>query len=178
MIDQYAGFFCTETFVLKFFYFYAGRITNLKHLTMPRLISYFSILILLFTVTSCADNQGGQAVKASETPQQVSSDVALNTELQTKLGSWLKKDVECYGIVVGYFADGSTLGKTVKCRVVAIKPDKIKMKTTESVSLLPGEGCDKIGLAYGDTWWEEDGDIFKTREEAESYLSTKGWTSK
>ncbi len=145
---------------------------------MSRLISYFSILIFLFTVTSCADNQGSQAVKASESPQQVSSDVALNSELQAKLGSWLKKDAECYGIVVGYFADGSTLGKSVKCRVVAIKPDKIKMKTIESVSLLPGEGCDKMGLAYGDTWWEEEGDIFKTREEAESYISDKGWTSK
>ncbi|MCA1740882.1 MAG: hypothetical protein LC630_00105 [Bacteroidales bacterium] len=117
-------------------------------------------------------------MKASETPQQVSSDVSLNSELQAKLGSWLKKDVECYGIVVGYFSDGSTLGKSVKCRVVAIKSDKIKMKTIESVSLLPGEGCDKMGLAYGDTWWEEEGDIFKTREEAESYLSDKGWTSR
>jgi hypothetical protein len=145
---------------------------------MSRLISYFSILIFLFTITSCADNQGSQAVKASEIPQQVSTDVALNSELQAKLGSWLKKDVECYGIVVGYFADGSTLGKSVKCRVVTIKPDKIKMKTIESVSLLPGEGCDKMGLAYGDTWWEEDGDIFKTREEAESYLRDKGWTAK
>lgn len=89
-----------------------------------------------------------------------------------------EKDVECYGIVVGYFADGSTLGKSVKCRVVAIKPDKIKMKTIESVSLLPGEGCDKMGLSYGDTWWEEEGDIFRTREEAEAYIRDKGWAAK
>ncbi len=115
---------------------------------------------------------------ASEAPVAVKSDAKLNPDLEAKLGSWLKKDVECYGIVVGYFADGSTLGKSVKCRVVAIKPDKIKMKTIESVSLLPGEGCDKMGLAYGDTWWEEEGDIFRTREEAETFIRDKGWTAR
>jgi len=144
---------------------------------MPRLISLFTSLLFLI-LTSCGSGQGEQVVKASETPGTVQSEVKLNPDLQAKLGSWLKKDAECYGIVVGYFADGSALGKAVKCKVVAINPDMIKMKTIESVSLLEGEGCDKMGLAYGDTWWEEEGDIFKTREEAEAYLSDKGWTSK
>lgn len=144
---------------------------------MPRLISFCTVLLLLFSA-SCGNTRSDQPVKASEPSGVVSSEVNLNSDLQTKVGSWLEKDAECYGIVVGYFADGSTLGKSVKCRVVAIKPEKIKMKTIESVSLLPGEGCDKMGLAYGDTWWEEDGDIFRTREEAEAYIRTKGWTKK
>jgi hypothetical protein len=126
--------------------------------------------------SSCADKKGGQEVRASETPQAVLTESVLNSDLEAKLGSWLRKDTECYGIVVGYFADGKTLGKAVKCRVVSIKPDKIKMKTVESVSLLEGEGCDKMGLAYGDTWWEEEGDIFRTREEAEAYIKSKGWS--
>lgn len=144
---------------------------------MRQLISFCSIFLLLFSV-SCGNTQSDQPVKASGTSGAVSSDVKLNSDLKAKVGSWLEKDTECFGIVVGYFADGSTLGKSVKCRVVAIKPDKIKMKTIESVSLLPGEGCDKMGLAYGDTWWEEDGDIFRTREEAEAYILAKGWTKK
>jgi hypothetical protein len=159
------------------FYFYGGRITNLKQNVMTRLISLFTVLFFLI-LASCGQRQGDQGVRASEASGAVKSEVKLDPELQAKLGSWLKKDVECYGIVVGYFADGSTLGKAVKCKVVAIKPDMIKMKTIESVSLLEGEGCDKMGLAYGDTWWEEEGDIFKTREEAEAFLSDKGWLSK
>lgn len=145
---------------------------------MPKFISLFSLLIVLFLATSCTNTGRDQKVTASESPAAIKSDAKLNPDLEAKLGSWLKKDVECYGIIVGYFADGSTLGKSVKCRVVAIKPDKIKMKTIESVSLLPGEGCDKMGLAYGDTWWEEEGDIFRTREEAEKYISDKGWTAR
>ena len=130
----------------------------------------------MILITSCVNRNEGGRVRASDTTQEIKAGGTLNEELQAKVGSWLKKDVECYGIVVGYFADGSTLGKSVKCRVVAIKSDKIKMKTIESVSLLPGEGCDKMGLAYGDTWWEEDGDIFRTREEAEAFIESKGWT--
>jgi len=160
------------------FYFYGGRITKNKLKAMSKFISLFSLLIFLLLATSCKNTGGDQKVTASEVPVAIESDAKLNADLDAKLGSWLKKDVECYGIVVGYFADGSTLGKSVKCRVVAIKPDRIKMKTIESVSLLPGEGCDKMGLAYGDTWWEEEGDIFRTREEAETYIREKGWTAK
>lgn len=144
---------------------------------MFRLISFVSVLFLLFSA-SCSTASNDQPVKASGSAGAISPDAKLNPDLQAKVGSWLVKDAECYGIVVGYFSDGSTLGKSVKCRVVAIKPDKIKMKTIESVSLLPGEGCDKMGLAYGDTWWEEDGDIFRTREEAEAYIQSRGWTRK
>ncbi len=145
---------------------------------MQKSIYSFVVLISFILITSCANTNEGEGVRASDTGQVVSGEVTLNSALKSKVGSWLEKDVECYGIVVGYFADGSNLGKSVKCRVVAIKPDKIKMKTIESVSLLPGEGCDKMGLAYGDTWWEEDGDIFRTREEAEAFLEAKGWSSK
>lgn len=144
---------------------------------MRKSILSLAALIVLIIITSCGNGQQTDTVRASDTSHEISQDVKLNSELQAKLGSWLEKDTECYGIVVGYFSDGSTLGKAVKCRVVGIKSDKIKMKTIESVSLLPGEGCDKMGLAYGDTWWEEDGDIFRTREEANAFLRDKGWYS-
>lgn len=143
---------------------------------MKKSIYLFVVLVSLILITSCGSSTEGEGVRASDTSQAISGSVSLNQDLQAKVGSWVNKDVECYGIIVGYFADGTTLGKSVKCRVAAIKSDKIKMKTIESVSLLPGEGCDKMGLAYGDTWWEEDGDIFRTREEAEAFIESKGWT--
>lgn len=145
---------------------------------MQKSICSIVVLISLIITTSCVNRNEGEGVRASDAAKEISGNVSLSDNLQAKVGSWLKKDVECYGIVVGFFSDGSTLGKSVKCRVVAIKPDKIKMKTIESVSLLPGEGCDKMGLSYGDTWWEEEGDIFRTREEAEAFIQEKGWSSK
>ena len=128
-------------------------------------------------VSSCADNSGSGKVTASTTSSGQSSDAVLNSELQKKVGSWVEKGVECYGIVIVNFNDGRTIGKPVKCKVVTIKPDKIRMKTVESVNLMESEGCNKLGLAYGDTWWEEEGDIFRTREEAEAYLVQKGWAT-
>lgn len=137
----------------------------------------FSLIAFALLAASCADNSGSQKVSASENNESLTTKGVLNDDLKAKL-AWVEKGTECYGIVVGYFSDGSTLGKAVKCRVIAIKPDKIRMKTVESVSLLEGEGCDKMGLAYGDTWWEEEGDLFRTREEADAYLKEKGWSSK
>lgn len=137
----------------------------------------FTVITITLLLGSCADNSSSQRVTASETTQAAGPDVALNPEMEARIG-WVEKGTECFGIVIGYFADGSTLGKAVKCVVVSVKPDKIKMKTIESVSLLEGEGCDKMGLAYGDTWWEEEGDIFKTREEAEAFIKEKGWSSR
>jgi len=93
----------------------------------------------------------------------------------SKAGPWVQKGLECYGIVIVNFNDGKTIGKSVKCKVMTVKPDKVKMKTIESVSLMESAGCDKLGLAYGDTWWETEGDIYKTREEADKILVEKGW---
>lgn len=143
---------------------------------MKRLFT-LQLIALLVLVVSCRQNPADQRVTAAMTNDTISQDVTLNAEMEKKIGSWVKKGTECYGIVVGYFADGSTIGKSVKCKVVAIKPDKVRMKTIESVKLLEGEGCDKMGLAYGDTWWEEEGDIFRTREEADAFLKEKGWLS-
>ncbi len=144
---------------------------------MSRGVICFTVLVLTVLAFSCKNSSGRQDIRVSTPEITNPAVIKLNTGLDEKLGSWLKKDTECYGIVVGFFADGSTIGKSVKCRIVAIRPDKIKMKTIESVSLLPGEKCDKMGLAYGDTWWEKEGDIFKTREEAETYIQEKGWSS-
>ena len=141
-------------------------------------IIVFTVIATALLLGSCTDKGSSQKVTASESTQTAGQDVALSPEMQARIGSWVKKGTECYGIVIGYFADGSTLGKSVRCVVVSVKPDKIKMKTIESVSLLEGEGCDKMGLAYGDTWWEEEGDIFKTREEAETFIKGKGWSSR
>jgi hypothetical protein len=150
---------------------------SLKNINRMRNLFMFSLIAFALLAGSCADKNSSQKVSASENNQSLISEGELNKALQARL-DWVEKGTECYGIVVGYFSDGSTLGKAVKCKVVAIKPDKIKMKTVESVSLLEGEGCDKMGLAYGDTWWEEEGDLFRTREEAEAKIKEKGWSSK
>jgi len=131
--------------------------------------------ITVLVIASCTGKNSDSGVNASRNTSVAGSEAVLNEQLQKKIGAWVKPGVECYGIVVGYFSDGSTIGKPVKCKVMTVKPDKVKLKTIESVSLLEGEGCDKMGLAYGDTWWEEEGDLFKTLDEADTYLKEKGW---
>lgn len=131
------------------------------------------LMILAMAVVSCRQSSKPAAlneIKPVSNTDSTSSAQAVNK----KIGDWVKKGTECYGIVIIELKD-RTIGKSVKCKVMAIKPDQVKMKTIEGVSLMESMGCDKIGLSYGDTWWETQGDIFRTREEADNYLKEKGW---
>lgn len=138
---------------------------------------YLNLLALLIILPILSCNQTKPSDATKETAYTLKSDslIQLNDKINSRIGSWVEKGVECYGIVIVNFPDGRTIGKSVKCKVISIKPDRIKMKTIESVSLMESEGCNKLGLAYGDTWWETEGDLYKTKEEADNYLREKGW---
>ncbi|MGC9471561.1 MAG: hypothetical protein ACP5D1_08450 [Bacteroidales bacterium] len=129
---------------------------------------------LSLLVISCSE-RSESGTQQGVTQEMVNKDETLNDKLAGKIGDWVEKGVECYGIVVTTFQDGRTVGKSVKCKVMSIGRDKVKMKAIENVSLMESIGCDALGLSYGDTWWETEGDIFQTREEADNYLLQKGW---
>lgn len=91
----------------------------------------------------------------------------LNEMLNKKVGSWIKEGMECYGIIMLRSPEGKIQAiKDIQAVVLIIQNDKIKMKALETVSLAPKAGCTKMGISKGETWWEEDGDLFQTREEA------------
>ncbi len=137
-----------------------------------------ALIFCAFLISSCS-NSGEKSANLSAVKEQISAkETPLNPQLSEKIGNWLDKGVECYGIVVTTFQDGRTIGKSVKSKVMSIASDRIKMKALENVSLMESIGCDKMGLSYGDTWWEKDGDLFQTREEADQYLKDKGWLVK
>jgi len=101
----------------------------------------------------------------------------LSPEIKEKLGDWVEQGVVCYGVVVSVDADRNPIaGKPVKAKVLMIKSDGIKMKALESVNIGEGEksGCSKLGISQGETWVETEGDLFKTKEEAEAFLKERG----
>jgi hypothetical protein len=100
----------------------------------------------------------------------------LNETMHGKVGSWVEEGTVCYGLVVLVSTEGKILrGLPVKSKVVSITSDSLKMKAMENVSLAAVKGCKKMGLSKGEIWWETQGDLFKTKEEAEAYLKGKGW---
>ncbi|MFO7574323.1 MAG: hypothetical protein R6W67_04110 [Bacteroidales bacterium] len=88
---------------------------------------------------------------------------------------WVEKGTECYGIVLLTYQDGRNTGRAVKSKVMSVRADRVKMKAIESISFNDAVGCDKLGMSYGETWWETEGDLFKTKEEAEAYIAEKNW---
>ncbi len=99
----------------------------------------------------------------------------MNPQLQAKLGSWVKEGTVCYAVVITINKDKVMLdGIPVKAKVVTIRSDSIKMKALEAVTLADIPECTKLGLVKGESWWEKDGDLFKTKEEAENWLKDRG----
>lgn len=96
-----------------------------------------------------------------------SSEIQLNETLQKRVGSWIKEGDICYGILAATDTDGEIVrARLIKAKVSVIRTDAIKMRALESVTIAPQNGCTKMGLEKGDTWWEKEGDLFQTKEEA------------
>lgn len=145
---------------------------------MKRITMVIAVAAMIIAAgCSRTDKQSGQSQQdqistSQETP------VVLNAQLNSKIGSWAVKGKECYGIVMTTLKNGKVLAKSVKCKIMVMQPDQLKMKAIESVSLMGSAGCDRMGLKYGETWWEKDGDLFLTREEADAFILKQKWVLK
>lgn len=140
----------------------------MKKLNLVLLITVFALFI------ACQSKKESGNEVMYEYEEETSE---LSPELKARIGDWAEEGSVCYGCVVSVDKYGNQIvGKAVKSKILRIKSDSLKMKALESVSVAEGEqeGCTKMGLSKGETWWETEGDIFLTKEEAETYLKEKG----
>lgn len=144
-------------------------------------VSHALLLIFLSTLISCKQKNKSKEIASYE----YSSQVVLNAKLQERLGDWVEENQTCYGLVISSFSNQKiALAKPVKAKVITITADAIKMKALETVNVGVSEkakACGKLQIEKGQTWWEEDGDLFKTLEEAQTYankLNSKAATHK
>ena len=101
--------------------------------------------------------------------------VEMSAELRSKTPEWVVEGKICYGLVVQIDKKKNPLkGKVIKAKVIQIQENAIKMKALESVSLVEIEGCTKMGLNKGDTWDEDEGDFYLTKEDALNALKALG----
>jgi hypothetical protein len=137
----------------------------------------FLVAILASFLTNC--NNSPKPKQVVKEPATVEEEGKLNDVLQKRIGSWAKEGAACYGLVV--LTNNKRIvqyGKSVKTVIVRIKSDSLKVKLLENVTLAPKKDCKQIGMNEGDTWWEREGDLFQTQEEAENFLKSKGWEYK
>ena len=135
-------------------------------------ILVFSIFLIIFT--GCNSNRS-KADNSKNTYTYVEKKVELTGVLKQKVGNWAKEGEVCYGVVVATNSKGKAeYGKPVKAKIIKIESDRIKMKSLEDIDLGEKKGCSKLSFSSGITWWEKDGDLFKTKGEAISFLKKKG----
>ncbi len=139
---------------------------------------WISVIALLVAITISGCNSGNKSEKTA-TYDYKEPNVEMSAALKAKIGDWAKKGIECYGVVVAVDKNGIPQhGLPVKAKIIRIKKDEIKMKAMESVNIGPKEGCNQMGMSYGETWWEKDGDLFQTKEKAEAFLRKQGLLQK
>ena len=138
------------------------------------------VIISSIVIAGCGSNPKPKTTTSNQTVQvQEEDNVKLNNELQKKVGSWAKEGVDCYGLVLLVRKNKIVeVGKSVKTKITRIQSDSIKVKLLEDVSLAKTKDCSKLGMSTGQSWWEKEGDLFLTREEADKYLKDKGWEYK
>lgn len=91
----------------------------------------------------------------------------MSDELKAKIPDWVEEGKVCYGLVVQINdKEQPVKGKPVKAKVVQIGEHWVKMKALETVSLVEYEGCNQMGLTKGQTWDEDEGDLYLTLQDA------------
>jgi len=136
---------------------------------MKKTVAFISI-VLIITSFGCK-NENKNSSEGDYT--YVEKSQKMSDALEKKIGSWAEQGSDCYGILA--LTDGQGMvqdGAVIKAKILMFKGDSVKMKSMVDIKLKEVEGCNKMGISKGQTWWETEGDIFRTEEEASEYLST------
>ncbi len=137
---------------------------------MRNLFILIAILGIITTV-GCNSKKNSKEVASYKYDEEK---VEMSNELKGKVPDWVTEGKICYGLIVQVDGNKTPMfGKPIKAKVIQIKEDAIVMKALETVSLVEVESCSKMGLSKGDTWDEEDGDLFLTRKDAINALKAK-----
>jgi hypothetical protein len=134
---------------------------------MKQLLSLltFAVLMLLFSCSGKNKDAGVDYGYVEKVPE-------LSAELQERIGSWAEEGAACYGILALLDGEGEVQeGAVIKAKLIRFRGDSIKMKSLVDLKLREVEGCDKMGISRGETWWETEGDIYLTEEEAAVQLA-------
>ncbi len=99
----------------------------------------------------------------------------ISKKNKLKFPDWVEVGVECYGLIVYEAGEDVKVGYPAKLKVINEKHDGYKCETLEDVKMYKSLGCDKLGIKKGETWWETDGDLYKTKEEAVAILKERDW---
>jgi hypothetical protein len=135
--------------------------------------TFILIMALFISIAGCHTKNRSEEIKNYAYQEKT---VTVSEKMHGKAGAWVEEGTVCYGLVVLVNEEGTIQrGLPVKSKVIVISPDSIKMKSMENISLSPVKGCKKMGLQKGEIWWETQGELFKTKEEAEAHLRAKGW---
>lgn len=135
---------------------------------MKHLIFILACVLLLLNVAGCGQRDKSKNIEQYKYDE--NSNV-LTVNIKKEFEPWVKEGAICYGIIMVCDIAGNPLRiKEVRVKVLEIKPGSIKMEALEDITINRTIECRKVSFKKGDSWNEEYGEIFKTREGAIKYI--------
>ena len=139
---------------------------------MNHIKKYVSLIavVCLLVIFSCTrkPNDAGVIYDYVEETEEMSD------ALKEKIGSWAEEGTHCYGILALLDAEGAIQeGSVIKAKLLRFNGDSVKMKSLVNIKLREVEGCEKMGISKGETWWETEHDVYQTEEEAAKILAER-----
>ena len=128
-------------------------------------LKFFFMLLIALGIYSCNSSKKSEEVASYTYEEEI---IELNDSLKAKIPDWVEEGKICYGIVdlKNEKTKRKIMGKPVKAKVVQINENSVKMKALESVSLMPFDGCNQLGISKGQVWDEVQGDLYLTKQNA------------
>lgn len=100
--------------------------------------------------------------------------VAQDSGKARALGDWVKKGVVCYGIAIVNDKQGKPMkAKEIKAEVIEREPDGVKMRSLETFFQSDAKSCYEYLIMEGEEWYEKEGELFMTKDEAVRYIDRK-----
>lgn len=146
----------------------------------------FRIKIFLFVIVaflySCTETQRSpNEIQAPKPTPSVVDSIPVGQILEKKISKeefdercgWVEVGSEGYGAACA-FVSGKLVGRAVRCRVIRIDDEALKIRFLESTLIAPGMDC-PLRVLSGTTYWDLEGHFWKTKLEARAFLARKGW---
>lgn len=99
----------------------------------------------------------------------------LNDSIKVKFPSWLKNGIECYGFVKIINDKGNVSAYPIRCKVIAILRGGVKCRILENTRYFEEISCKKFDVKAGATWYEQDGELYKSRSDVEKAIKSKNY---
>lgn len=141
---------------------------------MVKVILKFVLGLFFILLLGCSSQDQSPTI-IDETLFFLNENQQLKDEIKVKFPTWIKNDLECYSFVKIKNDKGNLSAYPIHCKILAVLRGGVKCRILETTSYFAEIKCKKYDVKSGFVWYEKEGELFKTKQEAIEAIQKKGY---